>query len=173
MTDLGRAGGPYIRLTLLWLRSTITILSKATRTPHHPPPRKTIIHVVPAAGNRPDAVPPASLGLGGRQGEIASPLPSPYPLAISPIHKLPVVGCLRVRPRLRPCSNGPLESKSLLLHPPHHLGLHARRHPHARPHQVQHQAPPGLPGHLRYPTLSCPGVVHDDVLYTRELTTVG
>lgn len=44
MTDLGRAGRPYIRLTLLCPRSTITILSKARRsTTLLPPPRKTII----------------------------------------------------------------------------------------------------------------------------------
>lgn len=48
---MGRAGGPYIRLTLLWTRSTITILSKASKALHHPPSRKTIIHVyrVPSA----------------------------------------------------------------------------------------------------------------------------
>lgn len=68
MTDLGRVGGPYIRLTLLWTRSTITILSKASKALHHPLSRKTIIHVPRVPSGRKSVaaiVPPPGSGAKG------------------------------------------------------------------------------------------------------------
>lgn len=63
MTDLGWVDGPFIRLTLLWPRSTITILSKAAhRTPPALPALKN--HNPPHTGGRP----PIGKGEGGAGG---------------------------------------------------------------------------------------------------------
>lgn len=66
MTDLGRVGGPYIRLTLLWTRSTITILSKASKALHHPLLQKNYNpRGAPERSSQAIIPPPASRAKGG------------------------------------------------------------------------------------------------------------
>jgi len=139
MTDLGRAGGPYIRLTLLWTRSTITILSKASKALHHPPPRKTIIRAAVVRGSSPIT--------GAQQGGI--PLP--------PHGWTDGSRCCGLHSRrLMSTSNGLLPS------PPHRAtcGLHAR-FPRDRLHQVQLGTTRVTWSPTIYLTLFLAGVVHE------------